>query len=102
MMLVKIMPSRGLNETPFQLPPPTAPGNNTMFRPSSHGVYGTESTRLYFSQSALQYASCSGVMPFGRSSFFIELRASGAGFTGNGCVGDDFSPGTSLCGTGRS
>src|SRR5262245_41209236 len=35
---VKIMPSRGLNETPFQFPPPTAPGNRTIFRPSSHGV----------------------------------------------------------------
>ena len=30
------------------------------------------------------------------------LRASGAGFTGNGCVGQVFSPGTALCGTGRS
>ena len=30
------------------------------------------------------------------------LRASGAGFTGNGCVGHVASPGTVLCGTGRS
>jgi hypothetical protein len=30
------------------------------------------------------------------------LRASGAGFSGNGCVGQVFSPGTPLCGTGRS
>ena len=32
----------------------------------------------------------------------IELRASGGGFSGNGCVGEVFSPGTVLCGTGRS
>ena len=27
-------------------------------------------------------------------------RENGAGLVGNGCVGDDCSPGTSLCGTG--
>src|SRR5205085_10319197 len=73
-----------------------------MSRPVSHGVYGDESRRLYFSQRALQNASCSGVIPLGSSPFFIEFLARGAGFKGNGCVGDDFSPGTSLCGTGRS
>ena len=31
-----------------------------------------------------------------------ELRASGGGFSGKGCVGEVFSPGTVLCGTGRS
>jgi hypothetical protein len=30
------------------------------------------------------------------------MRLSGSGFTGNGCVGQVASPGTSLCGTGRS
>ena len=30
------------------------------------------------------------------------LRASGGGFTGNGCVGHVASPGTVLCGTARS
>ena len=30
------------------------------------------------------------------------MRPSGAGFTGNGCVGHDDSPGTLLFGTGRS
>jgi hypothetical protein len=30
------------------------------------------------------------------------LRARGAGFTGKGCVGHVDSPGTVLCGTGRS
>ena len=29
-------------------------------------------------------------------------RENGAGRVGKGCVGDDCSPGTSLCGTGRS
>ena len=38
------------------------------------------------------------------SSFCVNgvTRASGGGFTGNGCVGDVASPGTSLDGTGRS
>ena len=31
-----------------------------------------------------------------------DWRANGGGAVGNGCVGQLFSPGTSLCGTGRS
>ena len=31
-----------------------------------------------------------------------DWRANGAGFVGNGCVGDEYSPGTSDCGTLRS
>ena len=41
-------------------------------------------------------------MLVGSSDRLIEFLASGGGFTGNGCVGDVFSPGTVLCGTGRS
>ena len=31
-----------------------------------------------------------------------DCRANGGGAVGNGCVGDVHSPGTSVCGTGRS
>ena len=31
-----------------------------------------------------------------------DCLANGAGFVGKGCVGDVHSPGTSVCGTGRS
>src|SRR5215510_15237063 len=36
------------------------------------------------------------------SDSVTACRAYAGGFVGNGCVGDVFSPGTSLCGTGRS
>src|SRR6187399_1048141 len=59
--LVIIKPSDLLTMTPCQLPPPTAPGKTTMSCFSCHGLYGTESDRLYFSQRPLQCASSSGV-----------------------------------------
>src|SRR4029434_3140067 len=87
---------------PCQLPPPIAPGNVTTSCPTFHGVYGTASCNLYLSQMPSQNAASSGWMFFGSSERFNAMRASGGGFSGNGCVGDDFSPGAVLCGTGRS
>src|SRR3954470_22338224 len=37
-----------------------------------------------------------------RSLSITPLREKAGGLVGNGCVGDVFSPGTSVCGTGRS
>src|SRR6185369_639508 len=37
-----------------------------------------------------------------RSSVFSPWRSNAAGFVGNGCVGEAFSPGTSEAATGRS
>ncbi len=37
-----------------------------------------------------------------RSSSWRPCRSNGGGLVGNGCVGDDFSPGTFDCGTARS
>ena len=37
-----------------------------------------------------------------RSSTVTPWRSNGFGLVGNGCVGDVRSPGTSVCGTGRS
>ena len=51
--------------------------------------------------SSRQYFSCSGSL-VKISSGPMLTRASGPGLTGNGCVGQVCSPGTSLCGTGRS
>ncbi|PYQ95679.1 MAG: hypothetical protein DMF97_16610 [Acidobacteria bacterium] len=49
---------------------------------------------MYFSQRPAQYDASSGEIDDGSSVFFSEMRASG--------VGDVFSPGTELWGTGRS
>src|SRR5205823_1682694 len=58
---------------------------------------------VYLSQRPLQYAARSGkVAADGSSLFFKDMRASGGGFSGNGCVDDVFSPGAVLCGTRRS
>ena len=56
---------------------------------------------MYLSHSSSQNALCSGVT-FDSSDRFSELRASGGGLTGNGCVGDVHSPGAVVCGTLRS
>ena len=37
-----------------------------------------------------------------RASVVMPTRSNGAGFVGNGCVGDVHSPGTPFWGTGRS
>ena len=42
------------------------------------------------------------MIPVGSSDRFMLMRAIGSGLIGNGCVGDAFSPGTLLGGTGRS
>src|SRR3954465_5071810 len=96
-----IRPSGGLNDAPHQLLPPCAPGNSRMFNPTLHGVNGTVSVSSLVSQRFLQNASCSGVT-FVRFSFLNEFLESGGGLTGKGCVGDVHSPGTVVCGTGRS
>ena len=56
------------------------------------------SRRRFLKQSA---AAVSGVVRLSSASV-TDRRASGGGFTGNGCVGHVASPGISLCGTGPS
>src|SRR6266850_1883594 len=48
--------------------------------------------------------ACSGVVSSAvtMSSFLKLIRASGGGFSGNGCVGEYHSPGASPAATGRS
>src|SRR6266545_735631 len=46
-------------------------------------------------------ARSQGVMPQASSGEMV-IRASGRGAVGKGCVGQVCSPGTSVCGTGRS
>src|SRR5436305_11814692 len=88
----------GSNDAPPQLAPSLVPGNRTVgFRP--RGVNKVPKTAP--SMSLLQYALDSGVTSV-RSSGLKLCRMNGAGFTGNGCVGQADSPGISLGGTGFS
>src|SRR5579859_5162500 len=97
-VFTKMYPSPGSNDTPAQLAPPMALGNARRgSRPK--GVKGPRV--LYFANCAAQYSWISGEM-LETSSAVILSRASGGGFSGNGWVGHDASPGTSLFGTGRS
>src|SRR5688572_29648543 len=96
-----ISPSDLLNAAPHQLLPPCAPGKTSVFSPTFQGLYGTVSVSLFVSHRFSQNAWCSGVT-FARSALVNEFLESGSGFTGNGCVGDVHSPGTAVCGTGRS
>ena len=55
------------------------------------------------SRTAWRSVSCSSALMNGFTSSGVNAwRANGGGLVGNGCVGDDTSPGTSLFGTARS
>src|SRR5690349_21591119 len=99
--LPMMSPSGRLKVTPHQLLPPCAPGNTSVLAPTFHGLYGTVSASLFVSQRFWQKAWCSGVT-FARSCCLNEFRDNGSGLIGNGCVADVHSPGTVVCGTGRS
>src|SRR5207244_12571764 len=94
-----------------QLAPPRPPGKVSVLgadAPSARNRQGVNGPALYTpptrSTRSAQAFACSGVVSAAvtRSSGLYVFRASGGGFTGNGCVGNASSPGTSLVGTGRS
>src|SRR5262245_32771410 len=58
--------------------------------------------KWYRSVSFIACARSSGVKSIRSSGTLMNCRAYAGGLVGNGCVGDDFSPGTVDCGTGRS
>src|ERR1044071_3000841 len=101
LVLTKMRPSGGLNATPPQLPPPMVPLNTTDMFVKAYGVYAPSLYICSLSHHAVQNWFDSGVTVV-RSAFVMPSRAHGAGLTGNGCVGDAFSPGTWLAGTFRS
>ena len=76
-------PSFVLNVTPFQLPPPTAPGKHDDVLSKLHGVYGHRILQLVLVPETLAIRRRA---PARSSSavrdFFIELRASGGGLIG--------------------
>src|SRR3954454_12794598 len=98
LVLTKIRCRFGSNATPPQFPPPIVEGK-TLEPPARKGVYGPLFGYL-FSRSAQNFL-LSGESSASSDSDML-LRASGGGFNGNGCVGQLFSPGTSLAGTGLS
>src|SRR5258706_4497280 len=82
--------------------PPIAPVFITVQAPSlAGGRNGPPSCKPFLSHTALQSAlECDeSVLRLSRA---IVSCASGGGNSVNGCVAEDFSPGTSLCGTGFS
>src|SRR4051794_2741515 len=88
-------PRSGWNEVGLQLPPPTQPGKITRsFGP--YCAYGVPPIAPPSSANrSLQYFSCSEVT-LATSSSLKLIRANGGGFTGNGCVGQFWSPGVGL------
>ena len=93
------VPVVGSKEPPPQFDPPFVPGNITVgFSPIGSYMRPSTTASLIIS---MHCARDSGVT-FVISSSFMDCRANGGGFTGNGCVGQDSSPGIELLGTGRS
>ncbi len=83
-----------------QLAPPTAPGTAIV---SCSVESGANRPLLAFFSRSIQDARSASVRNSGvRSSTVICCRANGAGFVGNGCVGQVCSPGTVLFSIGRS
>src|SRR5262249_11941529 len=82
-----------------QLAPPLWPGISIdPFR--LRGVKGPSFREFRNSSRTL---ACSSSERKGLMSFSVnDCRANGGGAVGKGCVGDVFSPGASVCGTGRS
>ncbi len=100
------MPVSGSNAPVCQLPEPHVPGLPSVprFPPGSSdlsdgGVKIGPSTNGSTSSSAR--ARSSGVKSI-RSSSVTPCASNGGGFVGNGCVGEERSPGTVDRGTGRS
>src|SRR5436309_14333788 len=93
--------SSGSYDGPQKLIPPAGPGGDTLYRLKAIGMYGPPSFMSLSSTRCSQYDWCCG-SPLYNLSREIVFCASGGGLTGNGCVGDACSPGTSLFGTGRS
>src|SRR5262245_37692790 len=101
MTLTKRYPLLALYEAPPQFGPPIVLGNHKVVPSDPSGVYGPSLYTLFLSQTPAQKASCSGVTLLSCSRVML-IGAIGGGFTGKGCVGQDCSPGISLCGTCRS
>src|SRR5947209_3577092 len=94
------MPVSGSAAAPPQLLPPSSPGISIASRLALGGVK-TPSLRALRNSSRKRAFSAPSTYGF-RSSTLNLSREKGGGFVGNGCVGDDSSPGTSLFGTARS
>ncbi len=100
------MPVSGSSAPPSQLAPPSEPGTTSVpVVPSGAlaidgGVNGVVLKRI-FSSAFTASARSSGVKSI-RSLTVAPCRSNAAGFDGIGCVGEVFSPGTSVCSTGRS
>src|ERR1039457_5929488 len=93
------MPRVGSTAAPPQLAPPLLPGICTL--PRKLGGVNNPSLRALRIMSRKRARSAA--LRYGlRSSTVNFWRENGGGFTGNGCVGDVFSSGTSEAGTGRS
>src|SRR5262249_29474424 len=91
-------PLTGWYAPPPQFAPPTMPGRISV--PSKLGGVNIGPMR-YFFISACASAFNSGVRS-NASSSVTPCSLNAGGFDGNGCVGHDCSPGTSLFGTARS
>ena len=94
-------PCSGSIDTPPQLPPPSVLGNSNTLPSSGIGAYGPPIFIRLDSNNSRQNLAWSGVRSY-ISSMRNVLRASGGGFSGNGCVFADISPGTMDAGTARS
>ena len=96
----KTMPFCGSAAVVPQFEPPWLPGIEIVsVRP---GGVKMPSLRIFATRSRMA-AYCSGDGSQGFTSSTVNVwRANGGGLVGKGCVGQDCSPGTSLCGTGRS
>ncbi len=100
-MVTKTSPLVGSEALVPLLLPPREPGSWTVSRLYPAGV-NSPSLRAAAIFS-FHVARSSGVRKNGLiSSAVIFCRAKGGGAVGKGCVGQACSPGTSLCGTGRS
>ena len=83
---------------PPQLVPPALPGNISEPRRLG-GVYIPSQRSDFIVSRHLRRSKPSSPNASSGSSV---VAVSGGGAAGNGCVGDVISPGTSVCGTGRS
>ncbi|PYV86415.1 MAG: hypothetical protein DMG05_19760 [Acidobacteria bacterium] len=97
-MLTKTYPKDGLNEVPDQLAPPRVPGISKVSSSPQGLKMRPGRVEPKFSR---QYWRDSGVTVV-MSSRVTKILPSGGGLMGKGWVGQVASPGTLLCGTGRS
>src|SRR5438034_2438004 len=98
-------PDAGSNAVPPQFAPPSPPGNVSVVgggAPSAryrHGVNGPAlCTPPLCSTRSAHALACSAVVSSAvtRSADVYATRASGGGFTGIGCVGNETSAGTAV------